>query len=1282
MKPWILAITVMLGLALPATAQTGKPVVWVKSMDDLKARRPSVPGEVVNVQNLRTNSNLPGWPRSFWEYSRTVVTNDHDGVHYSTNATPGSIYASSDRGDYEQNAAWWGAIGDAATDNTVALNSAASYVARYIEESAFTTLKGQGYGTLVIPPSSKSYLVTNTVNVQSSLKARGAALTYRGPTNTAYNPLLIAPASPTTTFINNHRFELPDVWGWDRGFDHTNSVGIRVRSIGRSTFVFPYVYRFHTGVEFLCDTEAVTLNTFEGGFIDTCRMGVSAVATNNGYFNGNTWYGLRVNLENLNFRPGTTNGHEVIRIASYGGSINGNTWYGGSWEGFPGQRLIYITNASANLFTGMRLEHHVSDYTNVVASSLYMEVDSNATGVGVDNRIVVPNQGVNGMNGVQVLERNLAQGNSGSSSQWVQYRTRDNGYNHGPLILDASAALPFQPILSVYPSMPWPSNHFVNYDAWVSTLGAAGQSWKESGDATRRLYIEPSGKITHFDGTTNAKVLSQFYGGYLDGYDSAQTRRIQFDKDGAFRLWNSSGEQVGILRHNAGTTFGGWTISGFKTNELAGFTFGQTLANVTNSLAHYAFPGMDWLAGTAGVSSNYVYVSQGIYGPIHPHGYTQNRFGMFVDANDPSAFGSAGYVIAMPKSWMDFQIRLGATTSPSLQLDQSTTAGETRLLIWDAATGGPVRVMHHPTARLFHSGTLHTNIATLVSNATVAGLSFLTAANYTAMQALLGLGSMAFINDAPADGQTYGRKNNAWVTNAPGGSTYTNFWYDLTNSIRAGANQTITLDTTNRTATWSASGGGGSTNGTSVSVNAGGALSALNLQSSARVSIALSGGSNGIPDIVAGSLTTNHIESGSAAYFLARANHTGTQLLSTISDAGAMASRNDAPTNGQVYARQDGAWVVVTNSGSGGGSTTISNLMQRVGWAEWETVMDWRASPATGVVQNASQGGSITAVYSPSSTSNGVAGMPPFPDSPFGIRAMRVNLAGSGITSNSVFVLKKLSLQTTNVFSSSYTNSGWTSADYLILHGGLVSTNVPLLLDVDPGYSTITLGTGLDLHTWTNRFRMDVFAVSDVTVSGGSGGGTTNLVSTTTNGLVPAITASNAVFAASSTGTPEWIPRHTRTLASFRSYQGEPPSANWARMSTRNSIGTMLFDHTTEQSLRFRWLVPENFPSTQTNVTVILQWTTSATSGVARWGAQNMDLQGDIDSDSFDTAVEGNTTTSSTAGTVMVTTLSSVSLDGAVAGDWVWTRVYRDSSDAADTINSNDLELHAVEVRW
>lgn len=151
------------------------------------------------------------------------------------------------------------------------------------------------------------------------------------------------------------------------------------------------------------------------------------------------------------------------------------------------------------------------------------------------------------------------------------------------------------------------------------------------------------------------------------------------------------------------------------------------------------------------------------------------------------------------------------------------------------------------------------------------------------------------------------------------------------------------------------------------------------------------------------------------------------------------------------------------------------------------------------------------------------------------------------------------------------------------------------------------------------------------------------------------------------------------TLARFIAQDGEPPSSSYATFGTRNSIGVMLFDPTSQEALRFRWVYPQGYSAT--NATVVIKWTTSATSGDARWGGRFMALTGDIDSDSFATAVEATTTTSGTAGTVMTTTLSAVGLDGAVAGDQVWLEVYRDVGDAADTINSNDLELHSVEAR-
>jgi len=183
-------------------------------------------------------------------------------------------------------------------------------------------------------------------------------------------------------------------------------------------------------------------------------------------------------------------------------------------------------------------------------------------------------------------------------------------------------------------------------------------------------------------------------------------------------------------------------------------------------------------------------------------------------------------------------------------------------------------------------------------------------------------------------------------------------------------------------------------------------------------------------------------------------------------------------------------------------------------------------------------------------------------------------------------------------------------------------------------------------------------------------------VSTSGAGLAPQITSSNAVFTSSATGVPEWTPnRVTKTIATFRAQQGEPPISSYATLSTRNGIGTLLYDEAVFTSTRFRWMVPEGY--NLTNVTVVLKWTTSATSGDGTWVVKNAKLTGDIDSLSFGTAVTNTVTTSGTAGTVMTSTLTGVTVSSPAAGDWIYTDVAR----IDDTINSNDLELHAVEVR-
>lgn len=153
-----------------------------------------------------------------------------------------------------------------------------------------------------------------------------------------------------------------------------------------------------------------------------------------------------------------------------------------------------------------------------------------------------------------------------------------------------------------------------------------------------------------------------------------------------------------------------------------------------------------------------------------------------------------------------------------------------------------------------------------------------------------------------------------------------------------------------------------------------------------------------------------------------------------------------------------------------------------------------------------------------------------------------------------------------------------------------------------------------------------------------------------------------------------------KTIASFFAPQAHAPASNPASYGTRNAIPVLEFDPSTQEQSRWVINLPVGYASS--TATVVLRWTTTATSGDGRMGARFWKVTGvDVDADDFATAVEATTTCSATAGTTVATTLSAVNLDGLVGGEVGILEVYRDTGDAADTINSNDIQLLSVEVR-
>lgn len=72
------------------------------------------------------------------------------------------------------------------------------------------------------------------------------------------------------------------------------------------------------------------------------------------------------------------------------------------------------------------------------------------------------------------------------------------------------------------------------------------------------------------------------------------------------------------------------------------------------------------------------------------------------------------------------------------------------------------------------------------------------------------------------------------------------------------------------------------------------------------------------------------VDNVSAADLRDRSTHTGTQPLSTISDAGDLAGEDDAPLDGNQYARKNGAWSQVSLFVDGGFANSVYTTSQSI----------------------------------------------------------------------------------------------------------------------------------------------------------------------------------------------------------------------------------------------------------------------------------------------------------------------------------------------------------------
>lgn len=157
------------------------------------------------------------------------------------------------------------------------------------------------------------------------------------------------------------------------------------------------------------------------------------------------------------------------------------------------------------------------------------------------------------------------------------------------------------------------------------------------------------------------------------------------------------------------------------------------------------------------------------------------------------------------------------------------------------------------------------------------------------------------------------------------------------------------------------------------------------------------------------------------------------------------------------------------------------------------------------------------------------------------------------------------------------------------------------------------------------------------------------------------------------------------TLLIFTPLSNEPPASNFATPDTRNAHPVLDFDDTTNESLIFTAVMPQNYAGG--GITVLLGYSmTSAITNDVFFQFQieriGDEIQ-DVDADSFINTNFSVDTVPGTSGHVKYITrlvTDGAALDFVVAGDLFRIKILRVAADAADTA-TGDAELHFIEIR-
>lgn len=165
------------------------------------------------------------------------------------------------------------------------------------------------------------------------------------------------------------------------------------------------------------------------------------------------------------------------------------------------------------------------------------------------------------------------------------------------------------------------------------------------------------------------------------------------------------------------------------------------------------------------------------------------------------------------------------------------------------------------------------------------------------------------------------------------------------------------------------------------------------------------------------------------------------------------------------------------------------------------------------------------------------------------------------------------------------------------------------------------------------------------------------------------------------------------TLIVFTALHNIPPGSRFATIDIFSDGSTPTLTHPvldfdpggTTEFADFIGVMPRHYGGG--GVTVTIGFSSDATTGNVKWDAffkSVSDDSDDLDSKAFAAANSVTIATANVAGEVKyasITFTDGADMDSIAVGEMFILRIERDSADGADTMNSNDAELHFVEVK-